>query len=76
MKIMRNFSLVILLLIKYLPFNSMIKIRAFCYSFLMKSFGSCKICDGVTILNPSSMIIGSRVSIHPYTYIEVKNNGK
>jgi acyl carrier protein len=63
MKIMRNFFLMILLFIKYIPFDLMIKIRTFCYSYLMKSFGSGSICDGVTILNPSSMQIGNRVSI-------------
>jgi len=69
LKIRKNLCLVIVLFIKYLPFNSMIKIRTFCYGYLMKSLGSCNICDGVTILNPNSMQIGNRVSIHPYTYI-------
>jgi acetyltransferase-like isoleucine patch superfamily enzyme len=68
-KIRKKLCLAIVLFIKYLPFNLMIKIRTFCYGYLMKSMGICNICDGVTIINPSSMQIGDRVSIHPYTYI-------
>ncbi len=31
---------------------------------------NCNICDGVTIIKPENLSLGSRVSIHPYSYIE------
>ena len=68
-KIRKRLCFYILLFVKYLPFSSMIKVRSVCYSYLMKSMGSCNICDGVTILHPYNMKVGEKVSIHPYTYI-------
>ena len=42
----KNLCLFIVLFVKYLPFSSIIKVRSVCYGYLMKSFGSCNICDG------------------------------
>ncbi len=56
--------------IKYVPYNSIMKLRNFCYRYVLKSMGgNSNINDGVTIVNPKKVSIGDRVSIHPYTYI-------
>jgi len=65
----KKLCLYILLFVKYLPFSSIIKVRSFCYGYLMKSMGSCNVGDSVTIVHPYNMNVGERVSIHPYTYI-------
>ena len=68
-KTRNKLCLFVVLFVKYLPFSTIIKVRSVCYGYLMKSMGSCNICDGVTILNPYSMTVGDRVSIQPFTYI-------
>ena len=59
----------IILFIKYVPYESILKLRNFCYRYVLKSMGNSNIIDGVTIVNPSKVSIGDNVSIHPYTYI-------
>jgi acetyltransferase-like isoleucine patch superfamily enzyme len=56
--------------IKYMPFNSAMKLRNFCYRFVLNEMGeNCNICDGVSILYTGNVSIGNRVSIHEYTLI-------
>ncbi len=52
------------------PFFVAMKIRNYCYKFLVKKMGkNCNICDSVTIRNSKNLTLGNRVSIHPYTMI-------
>lgn len=68
--ILRRLACVIIDFIKYIPFNSVMKLRNFCYRFALNEMGeNCNICDGVTIRNPRNLSLGKRVSIHPYTMI-------
>lgn len=68
--ISRKLSLLIINCIKYLPFNSVMKLRNFLYKFALNEMGvNCNICDGVTISRPQNIYLGNRVSIHEYTLI-------
>jgi acetyltransferase-like isoleucine patch superfamily enzyme len=61
---------IILGLIKYMPFVSAMRLRGFCYRFVLKKAGRhINICDGVTMVNPAGISIGNNVSIHEYTGI-------
>ena len=68
-QILVKFFSTIVLLIKYVPFISIMHIRNHCYRYILKSMGKSNITDAVTIVNPTKVSIGNRVSIHPYTYI-------
>ena len=68
-KIRRKVCWIIILLIKYIPFDSIMKLRNGCYRFVFKSMGDSNITDGVTIVNPKKVSIGDRVSIHTGTFI-------
>ena len=69
-KISRRISSIIIDCIKYIPFNSAMKLRNFCYRFALKEMGeNCNICDGVTIVRPENISLGDRVSIHEYCVI-------
>jgi acetyltransferase-like isoleucine patch superfamily enzyme len=65
----RKACCIIILLIKYISFVSIMKLRIFCYRYALKSMGDSYITDGVTIVHPGKVSIGDRVSIHPYTYL-------
>lgn len=46
------------------------KLRNSCYRIVLRKMGrNVNICDAVTIIDPSKVSIGDRVSIHEYTYI-------
>jgi len=67
-KVIRRTFLIVTKLIKYMPFCT--RLRGFCYGFVLKKIGKgTNIADGVTILDPPNVSIGSGVSIHPYTFI-------
>lgn len=65
----RKVCWIIILLIKYIPFTPIMKLRNFCYRYVLKNMGNSNITDGVTIVHPKKVSIGDRVSIHPYTYL-------
>lgn len=59
----------LLLAIKYLPFASVASVRSRLYSQMLRSQGQgCTFGEAVTIVNPRTLSLGDRVSIHPYCY--------
>lgn len=69
-KIARRICLLIIALIKYMPFAFALKLRRRCYGVVLKRIGRhSNITDGVTITNPSKVSIGDHVSIHEYSVI-------
>jgi len=69
-KIMRRLALTVIGFVKYLPFTWALILRNFCYRIVLKKMGAkTNIADGVTILDPSKLSVGSNVSIHEYTII-------
>tara|TARA_Y100001970_G_scaffold286159_1_gene407664 strand:- start:27817 stop:28398 length:582 start_codon:yes stop_codon:yes gene_type:complete len=76
-KLIKYFILKVLLIIKYLPFLQIIRLRRFFYKILLKKMGElCNICDAVTIQNEDKLEIGDRVSIHQNTVIGAKGGIK
>ena len=64
------FVQIILKIIKYLDFHSMMKLRNYLYSFLLDNIGKkSNICASVTIISPQNIFLGDRVSIHHNCYI-------
>ena len=73
-KIKRKFACLVIDLIKYVTFRiksiSVIKLRNFCYKFVLKEMGKgCNICDAVTFKDPEKISLGERVSIHEYCFL-------
>lgn len=68
-KLLRKVCRIIILLIKYIPFAPVMKLRNLCYRYVLKNMGNSNIADGVTIVDPSKVSIGDCVSIHPNAYI-------
>jgi len=69
-KIKRRIFLFTIALLKYTPFMAAMRIRNLCYKFVLKKMGEhTNIADGVTITCPMKVSVGSRVSIHEYTFI-------
>ena len=59
----------LILAIKYVPFASVARLRGWLYSHLVRSKGwGCTFGEAVTIVNPPTLSLGNRVSIHPYCY--------
>lgn len=62
-------------MVKYHPGALSQRIRNLCYRILLKKTGlNCNIADAVTIINPERLSLGTRVSIHEYTYIQANGD--
>jgi len=69
-KILKRISFYVVSFIKYSDLKISRRIRNYFYKFIFKKMGSnCNICDAVTIISPSNISLGDKVSVHQYCYI-------